>query len=120
MFLLSSPSLTHRGLGSGGQEPVAVRSQGPSSAALGDVGSPGSGCSQAARQVLPRREARRGGLDPGLWCVWEELKRLELKSAEGRWPPGTLLFSKGPTELPAPPRGHSGSRERRGSPRQHR
>lgn len=74
----------------------------------GDVGSPGSGCSQAARQVLPRREARRGGLDPGLWCVWEELKRLELKSAEGRWPPGTLLFSKGPTELPAPPRGALG------------
>lgn len=30
-----SPSLTHRGLGSGGQEPVAVRSQGPTSAALG-------------------------------------------------------------------------------------
>lgn len=115
-----SPSLTHRGLGSGGQEPVAVRSQGPTSAAFGDVGPPGSGCRQAARQVLHRREARRGGLDRGLWCVWEELKRLELKSAEGRWPLRALCFSpRAPPSFPHRHGGHSGSRQRRGSRRQH-
>ena len=98
-----------------------MRTQGPTSAAVGDVGPPGSGCSQAARQVLHRREARRGGLDPGLWCVWDELKRLELKSAEGRWPLGAPCFSpRAPPSFAHRHGGHSGSRERRGSRRQHR
>lgn len=77
-----------------------MRSQGPTSAALGTWVPREVAAVKRLAKFYPGGRRRRGGLDPGLWCVWEELKEARVEKRRGRWPPGTLLFSRAPPSFP--------------------
>lgn len=101
----------------GASDPAARRgtrcaAQSRTLAALGDVGSRELAAVQRLRQVQEKRETRGGALELGLRCVWEKLKRFELKSAEGGWPHWTAW----PPPRATPGLPHRRDGERRAEP----
>ena len=110
-----SPSLTRRGLGYSCQEPVAVRTQGPTSAALGYVGPPGTGCSRAT----PPSSALEGGArrrpEAGTLVSLGRVEEARVEKRRGLVaPPAPCLPPSAPPSFPRRRGGHSRSWERRG------
>lgn len=84
------------------------------------------GCSLAAPPSSAKEGGARSDLEPGVWCVWEELQRLELKSAEGwtpQLPPKAVLglrvhCPRGHLGIAGAPRARRRSWEGDGAPRE--